>query len=530
MVRKALIAVSALAALIVVDLATGELASAGSPIALLLPQSMAFAVLGHSCGGIQEEAFATGFDATTGYPTGEVYLQTRCGGSGRGGGYHVTTYSAWVDVTWDYTGAVTSFAHSTTAPTVDPTFSAVDQYGNQLENVTNHAYLTLAAEFVPPPRLTSISVTIGPATGGTTVTIAGTGFTAATAVSFGDTPAASFTVDADSLITAVSPVASAGTVDVTVTTAGGTSSTSPNDLFTFVGAPAVTGIDPPSGPVTGGTTVTISGANLGYATEVDFGENPAGFSVNDDSSLSATAPAAEAAEAVHVRVVTIGGTSPATSSDQFTYLAVPAPVVSSISPNSGSVGGGTTVTITGLNFSGAYEVDFGGVTAGFTVNDDSSITAESPMAAGPGAVDVTVISAGGASAASAIDQFTYTPSGCGGACVASVQCAHLSGSLITGIMTLSRCTPISTTHRRASLLAGTSDFTWKPSVETTTVSLTLSSPGQGVCSIGRIEVDITGTVLGGTSSYAAVGEPISAQACATRTGRLSLIRGTMFGL
>ena len=30
-----------------------------------------------------------------GLPTGDVYMQTRCGGSGRGGGYKTTTYSAW---------------------------------------------------------------------------------------------------------------------------------------------------------------------------------------------------------------------------------------------------------------------------------------------------------------------------------------------------------------------------------------------------------------------------------------------------
>src|SRR5882762_3904774 len=64
-------------------------------VALRLPQSTAFSILGHSCGGIQEKAYVTGFAPTTGYPTGYVYMQTRCGGSGRGGGYHVTTYSAW---------------------------------------------------------------------------------------------------------------------------------------------------------------------------------------------------------------------------------------------------------------------------------------------------------------------------------------------------------------------------------------------------------------------------------------------------
>ena len=89
-------------------LAVGAMGAAAAPLSLLLPQSTAFSILGHSCGGIQEQAFATGFDPTSGYPTGDVYLQTRCGGSGRGGGYHTTTYSAWVGATWDFAGGVRS--------------------------------------------------------------------------------------------------------------------------------------------------------------------------------------------------------------------------------------------------------------------------------------------------------------------------------------------------------------------------------------------------------------------------------------
>jgi large repetitive protein len=77
-----------------------------------------------------------------------------------------------------------------------------------------------------------------------------------------------------------------------------------------------------------------------------------------------------------------------------------------VSPNAGPVAGGTSVTITGAGFSGATEVDFGGVAAGFVVNSDSSITAVSP-AGSAGTVDVTVLTIGGTSAASASDQFTY---------------------------------------------------------------------------------------------------------------------------
>ncbi len=84
-----------------------------------------------------------------------------------------------------------------------------------------------------PPTVTSIDPSSGPAGGGTTVTITGTGLTGATAVSFGGTAAASFAVSSGTQISAVSP-AGTGTVDVTVTGPSGTSATSSADLFTFI--------------------------------------------------------------------------------------------------------------------------------------------------------------------------------------------------------------------------------------------------------------------------------------------------------
>ncbi len=82
--------------------------------------------------------------------------------------------------------------------------------------------------------------------------------------------------------------------------------------------------------------------------------------------------------------------------------------VTGISPSSGPLGGGTTVTITGSNFTGATGVSFGNVPAtSFTVNGDTSITAVSPAAGNAGPVDVTVTTPAGASATSSADQFSY---------------------------------------------------------------------------------------------------------------------------
>jgi hypothetical protein len=66
------------------------------------------------------------------------------------------------------------------------------------------------------------------------VTITGTGFTGATAIKFGASNAARFTVNSATSISAISPKAmGAGTVNVTVTTPAGTSPTSSADQFTY---------------------------------------------------------------------------------------------------------------------------------------------------------------------------------------------------------------------------------------------------------------------------------------------------------
>src|SRR5438874_1523690 len=82
----------------------------------------------------------------------------------------------------------------------------------------------------------NVSPSSGPSTGGTSVTLTGKGFSnGLTAVTFGATAAASFSVMSDTTVTAMSPAHTVSTTDVTVTTASGTSGSSPLDQFTFTG-------------------------------------------------------------------------------------------------------------------------------------------------------------------------------------------------------------------------------------------------------------------------------------------------------
>ena len=190
------------------------------------------------------------------------------------------------------------------------------------------------------------------------MTITGTGFTGATAVDFGTTAAATFTVNSDHPDHGHLPGRAAGTVDVTVTTAGGTSATSPADQFTYRRRADGDRRQPDAGPTGGGTSVTITGTDFTGATAVDFGTTAAPRSPSTrDTQITATSPA-EAAGTVDVTVTTAGGTSPTSPADQFTYVAGPT-VVSGVSPTRGPTGGGTSVTITGTGFTTATAVDFG---------------------------------------------------------------------------------------------------------------------------------------------------------------------------
>src|SRR5207302_784709 len=143
------------------------------------------------------------------------------------------------------------------------------------------------------PTVTSLSPSSGPTRGSTSVTITGTNFTDVLRLAFGSATA-TFTVNSATSITAIAPAGTAGTVDVTVTTPGGTSATASGNQFQYVSAsaPTVSGISPAFGPMAGGTSVTLTGVGITGATQVLFdGVAATGVTVVSDTQITATAPA-----------------------------------------------------------------------------------------------------------------------------------------------------------------------------------------------------------------------------------------------
>jgi hypothetical protein len=244
-----------------------------------------------------------------------------------------------------------------------------------------------------PPTISSVSPTVGPIGGGTSVAIAGTNFVSGATVSFGGTLAA-VTVNSATSITAVNAAHAAGAVSLIVTDPSGQTAALSNG-FTYQGpAPTVSSVLPTSGTASGGTAVIITGTNFVSGASVTFGGTSATVTATTATTLTVTTPA-HAAGVVSVVVKNPDGQS-ATLAASFTYTASGV-TISSVSPTNGRRSGGTNVTITGSNFASGAVVTFGGTRATVQSLSSTSIRVRTPEHAS-GTVNVVVTNTNGQSA------------------------------------------------------------------------------------------------------------------------------------
>jgi len=185
-------------------------------------------------------------------------------------------------------------------------------FGNGVQQTVNEAFSVGTT-----PTVTAVSPTGGPLAGGTGVIVTGSGFTGATAVNFGPTPASSFTVNSDSQITATSPAAaSVGPVDVTVTTPSGTSATSAADRYTYIYA--FTGFQSPvANPPVFNEVNRGQAIPLSWSLGGDFGLNilAPGYPTVQQVSCTSSAPVNTATE-----TDTAGGSGLQFSNGTYTYV------------------------------------------------------------------------------------------------------------------------------------------------------------------------------------------------------------------
>ncbi|MBL7992804.1 MAG: IPT/TIG domain-containing protein [Candidatus Kapabacteria bacterium] len=245
--------------------------------------------------------------------------------------------------------------------------------------------ITPAVSILALPTITSFTPTTGPT--GTVVIITGTGFTGvsgAASVRFGATNAASYTVNSNTQITAT--VAAGSTGLIRVVAPGGTVYSATN--FTHItppSAPTMTNVSTDIGVT--GTVVVITGTNFARGvTSVTFG-GVAGTIIS--TSGTQIQVAVGAGNSGNIVVTTPAGSvnSNTALGITFTYLPHPIPTITSFSPASGTEG--SSVTLSGTNFTGMSRITIGGalVTA-FTVNSDNQITATVPAGAITGKIIV----------------------------------------------------------------------------------------------------------------------------------------------
>jgi hypothetical protein len=236
---------------------------------------------------------------------------------------------------------------------------------------TNGSYTT-TSNFYVPPAITGFSPTTGRS--GTNVVLMGTNFLGTTAVFFGATSTTNFSVLSNNAVRVAVPNG-AQTGKLTLMAPAQSFQTTSN----FVIQPTIFGFSPGFGPV--GTSVTITGANFNVGTpSVKFGGVPAATpSGITFSQLVAVVPSG----------ATSGPVTLTTTDGNFTTAGLfylPANITTITPTNSAP---GTTVKITGMNFTNASAVTFNGTGASFVVTNNTTIGAIVPAGFSTGPISVT---------------------------------------------------------------------------------------------------------------------------------------------
>ena len=288
-------------------------------------------------------------------------------------------------------------ATATSVVVVSPTsITAITPAGTGAQNVVVHdpdlQVATLSGTYtyvVGAPSLSSISPSVGPVAGGTTVALSGTNFAPGATVTFGGVAASSVNYISPTTIDAITPAGVQGPVTVVVTNPDTQTTNLPNGFIYQGVPPTLSGVSPDRGPLAGGTPVTLTGAHFAGGIHVTFnGVSATSITLVNATALTAVAPAGAFGPATVVVTNTdLQSSAPVT----YYYQGAP-PNLTGVAPGAGPLAGGTTVTLTGTNFVAGAEVSFGSATAAsVVVVNSTTITAVTSAGevAGPLAVTVT---------------------------------------------------------------------------------------------------------------------------------------------
>jgi hypothetical protein len=204
---------------------------------------------------------------------------------------------------------------------------------------------------LPPPVLTSVSPGKGSQLGGLTVALLGDDFAEGVTARFGGVAAAVRFLTRKQLEATVPASTATGEVAVEVKNPDGVSAVL-EAAFVYEArpAPAITSASVSNGPTIGGTRIVLEGVNFTRECQVYVGrEPPKDQVVKSATEIHIVTAPRKTAGVVDVEVAA-PGVPKAVLKNGFRYDAVPAPLITSVSPNAGTPGGGTELTISGKNF------------------------------------------------------------------------------------------------------------------------------------------------------------------------------------
>jgi hypothetical protein len=256
-----------------------------------------------------------------------------------------------------------------------------------------------AFTYDPPPSITRITPSSGPATGGTVAVLAGGSFMEGVTVKVGSVTASSRLVATDQVVVRLPPGV-VGFADVTVENPDGQRATAQRlfqyrDPATMGPAPTLTELVPARGPLSGGTLALMAGAGFGegMVAFLDMAPVSALFVAAADVATAVT-PLGRVPGAVDLAVTNPDGQS-AHLAGAFTYVAPaslgPAPALATVTPQEASIFGGSLVAAGGANFAAGALFFFGGrPSVSVTVEGGSAATVVAPAGLpGPAAVAMT---------------------------------------------------------------------------------------------------------------------------------------------
>ena len=269
------------------------------------------------------------------------------------------------------------------------------------QSYTSVAAFTYFQPLGPAPSITSVTPENGYSTGGYDVVIAGENFTDPMQVRIADSvtpvPQELINLDAEAgRLTVVMPSGPPRSVAIEVSNSAGQTDRLAN-AFTYIQPPpSFNSIAPIEGLIGGGTITVIIGQGFQPGVKVFFGDTEASqVAYNSTTSLTViTPPHPEAL--VDLRILNLDGQE-TTASAVFSFVnpTLPAPTIDSLSPTSGSIAGGTDLTLVGSGFQSGAQVRFGAVASpSVSVLSDTEIRARSPSQEA-GVVDIQVINPDG---------------------------------------------------------------------------------------------------------------------------------------